>query len=68
MRVGGPGPHFDEDQGAVAVGHDEVHFARAAAGAGADSIIPLQQAQAGALQMRQRGVFRRVPARLGIRF
>jgi len=55
--------HLDEDQRAVArVAHDQVDLAAAAAGG---SIIARDQAQAGLLQMRQRGVFRRVAALLG---
>ncbi len=55
----GAGAHFDEHQRAVAVLQDQVHLAGVAAGAGGDSIIPFQQPQARALQVRQRRVLAR---------
>ena len=57
--------HLDEDHRTVArVAHDQVDLAAAAA---RGSIIARDQAQAGLLQVRQRGVFRRVAALLGRR-
>jgi len=59
VRVVGPGAHLDEDEGAVAVAQDQVDLAGMPAGAGGDSIIPLQKAQAGALRVDERGILGR---------
>lgn len=59
VRHAGPRAHLDEDQRAVGRAHDEVDLTGAARGTGGDSIIPLQQRQARALQMRERRVLAR---------
>jgi hypothetical protein len=60
----GPRTHFDEDQRAVAVAHDEVDFTAARARPARDSIIARHQRQAGALQVGERPILGRAAAGL----
>lgn len=64
-RRGRAHPHLDEDQRAVALVQDQVDLAAARPRAARDSIIALDQPQAGALQMGQRTGFTFVAQRLG---
>ncbi len=58
------GAHFDENQCAVALAHDQIDFAAAGTRAGGNPIIALNQRQAVLQQMLQRGFFRGVADRL----
>ena len=64
-RRGGAHAHLDEHQRAVALAQDQVDLAAARPRAARDSIIALDQPQAGALQMGQRTGFAFVAQRLG---